>query len=139
MKNLSLITTFILIFTSLVKGQVSNDKILETFLNDTAFGKAVVPGFYKDCDTIHIIDTTHQFSNKPLINFSKIILVEREYSKKPSYRQWYCYNLIVTIKKERKQYVRLSYFHEPSNSAGFAKYKMIKGLLKKVKFEYGQY
>jgi hypothetical protein len=139
MKNLSLIISFILFFASSVKSQVSNDKILEAFLNDTAFGKAVVPGFYKDCDTIHIIDTTHQFSLKPLIKFSKIVLVEREYSKKPPFRKWYCNNLIITIKREKKQYFKLSYFHEPSNSAGFAKYKLIKGRLKKMKYQYGQY
>ena len=139
MKNLSLITLFVLFFASSIKSQVSNDKALQTFLNDKAFGKAVVPGFYKYCDTIHIIDTVHQFSNKPLIKFSKVVLVESVYSKKPPLKKWYCNNLIVTIKREKKQYVKLFYFHEQSNSAGFVKYKMIKGRLKKVKYEYGQY
>lgn len=139
MRTLSLIISFSIAFALSTKSQVSNAKILETFLNDAAFGKAVVPGFYKDCDTIHIIDTAHQFSNTPLIKFSKIILIENLYSKKTPFKQWFCNNLFVTIKREKNQCFKLSYFHEPSNSAGFARYKLIKGRLKKMKYEYGQY
>ena len=125
--------------TLVAKSQSINEKILEAFLNDTAFGNAVVPGFYNDCDSLHIIDTLNVFPDKFSIKFSKIVLIERQYSKKPPFRKWYCNNLIVSIEGNKQQCYRLNYFHEPSSSAGFAIYKLKKGKLIKKKYQYGQY
>lgn len=130
---------WLLLLTISANGQISNDKILETFLNDTAFGKFVVPGFYNNCDTIHIIDTSNQFTNAQSIKFSKIVSLNREFIKMPPFKKWYCNNLIVDLKRDKK-YFKLTYFHEPSNSAGFVRYKLInRQRLKKVKYQYGQY
>lgn len=139
MKNVALVIAFKLACVLNVQSQVTNNKVLEIFLNDSAFGKFVVPGFYKYCDTIHIIDTTNQFSDKLPVKFNKSVVIEKVYNKKSPLMKWYCYDLIITLKLTKKKFYTLSYFHKPSNSGGFVKYKFGNGKLKIVKHQYGQY
>ena len=137
------IQTFFFITTLVfsAKSQNVNDKILELFLKDANFSKFVIPAFnkYKNCDTLYIVDTTKSFSDTVKINFPKSIIVLRDYKKTPPFRRWYCYNLILSVKKSNKQHYVIEYFHEPSNSVGFIQYKLIKGQFKKIKERYGQY
>lgn len=137
MKKLLLVTAFIA--CACIANSQSNNKVLEVFLNDSAFTKFVVPGFNKDCDTIHIVDTANVFSNTVPVKFYKQVTIENTYSKKPPLKKWYCYNLIVGLNITKHLYYTITYFHEPSNSAGFVKYKLKKGRFKKLKSEYGQY
>jgi hypothetical protein len=145
MKNLNLIISFILFFASSVKSQVSNDKVLEAFLSDTAFGKYFIPGFFKQCDSIAIIDTANCFTADAKIKFSKRIIIKHHFDEKRYSENKYfaskvfCEFLFVNIKKEKKNRIVLNYFHPASNGAGFVRYKIIKRRLKKVKYEYGQY
>jgi hypothetical protein len=130
---------FLFLSSLSVQSQVNKERVLEAFLNDAALGKFVIPEFYKYCDTLHIIDTTNIFSDKVSVKFSKAVLIDRQYIKlAPSQRQ-YCYIFISELKVIKNTYYLLSYFHEPSNSTGFIRYKLIKGRLKKLNYEHGQY
>jgi len=139
MKTIFLVIVFKLACILNAQSQVTNNDVLEVFLNDSAFGKFVVPGFYKHCDTIYIVDTLNQFSDKHPVKFYKSVVIERTYNKKPPLTKWYCYNLITTLKFVRNKIYILNYFHEPSNSAGFVKYKLRSDKLIMIKHQYGQY
>lgn len=140
MKKLSFIIILTLANYYLSAQMQINNKILERFLNDTAFSKFIIPGFDKDCDTLYIVDTTELFSGSSLkIGFAKPIIITHYFSKTPPFRKWYCHNLVLTIKHTSKKNYEIEYFHEPSNSVGFVRYRLVRGYLKKIKCRYGQY
>jgi hypothetical protein len=122
-------------------GQVDNNRLLRTFVSDSAFCKYIAP--CKQCDTIFIVDTVEYFTQDPAlwnkIKVTKKILNRDEMPHNyAGYRVWVCNNFFITKITQNKNIYRISYFHLPTNNVGFVEYHLKKNKLIKVKFQYGQ-
>ena len=143
MKNLIGFVTIIL-FSVTCKGQVDNNKLLETFLNDSDFCTHIIPSC-KKCQTINIVDTLNYFKKDVKIGSNSKIIITKEFNKKHPFPQnngellkWNCSNLFITQIQRGKNYIQINYFHSPTNGTGYIKYRIHGMKLIKVKWQFGQ-
>lgn len=129
---------------SVCKGQVSNNRVLEVFVNDPDFCKYVVDHCNTRCDTIFIIDSLNYFNKQDKIYFlNKVIQlmdvapVDATLSKADRLLATRC-QLFITKVTTSGNRVTVNYYQRFSNGVGFIKYKKKKKGYVKTKSQFGQ-
>jgi hypothetical protein len=138
-----LIVTIFVINTSVA--QTVNDQVLKKFLNDTEFGRYVIPSG-ELCDTIRLVDTLSYFTEKLIVtSIGKVATVSDVFIRMDHLPQnsvelknWTCSNLFVSIKSDKSKRFIISYFHEPTNGLGFVEFRKRRKDFVKVKAQFGQ-
>src|SRR5688572_24221083 len=135
------ITYFIL---STCKGQVFNNRLLETFVNDPDFCKNIVNNCNTHCDTIIVIDSLNYFDRKVKINFPNKVIqltdaapVDTTLSKADRLLATRCQLFITKVTTSGKR-VTVNYFQRFSNGVGFIEYKKKKKGYVKTRSQFGQ-
>lgn len=138
----TLVLPVILVLSAFNARGQNNNKLLEAFINDSAFCKYVMT--CNQCDTIYIVDTAHYFDQNVEMPGKKKVIITTNFTTKPQfpwnrteYQEWLCKSFFITDLKRRKKFYRLTYFHPPTNEQGFIEYKFKKGRWSKGKYQFG--